>query len=149
MAKQKLNLDDAFLFESMLGEDERMIMEAVREYAQTALEPRALEGNQEGVFHEEVPREMGELGLLGPVIDPKYGGAGVSYTAYGLMTRELERVDSGYRSFASVQGSLVMHPISEVGTVELRTGEASTGHVRSDKLTGHFGDLVWRTVEHS
>ena len=115
MPKYPFNADDAFLFESLLGEEERMIMEAAREYAQTRLEPRALEGNQEGIFHDEIPREMAELGLLGATVDPKYGGAGVSYTAYGLIARELERVDSGYRSFASVQSSLVMYPIQTFG----------------------------------
>jgi len=137
MPIQKMNIDDAFLFESLLGEDERMIMEAVREYAQTALEPRALEGNQEGIFHEEVPREMGELGLLGPCVDPKYGGAGVSYTAYGLMTRELERVDSGYRSFASVQSSLVMHPIEKFGTEEQK--QKYLPKLATGEIIGCFG----------
>ncbi len=110
------NADDAFLFESMLGEEDRLIMESAREYAQTYLEPRALEGNQHEVFHEEIPREMGEMGLLGAFIPEAYGGGGVSYTAYGLVARELERVDSGYRSFASVQSSLVMLPIWKFGT---------------------------------
>lgn len=118
MAKAKLNLADAFLFEPLLEEDDRLIMETAREYAQSRLEPRALEGNQDEVFHKEIPRELGELGLLGATIPPEYGGAGVSYTAYGLIARELERVDSGYRSFASVQSSLVMHPINVFGTEE-------------------------------
>lgn len=116
MPKYPFNVDDAFLFESLLGEEERFIMESVREYAQTKLEPRALEGNQEGIFHEEIPGEMGEMGLLGAFIPPEYGGSGVSQIAYGLIARELERVDSGYRSFASVQSSLVMHPIHVFGT---------------------------------
>ncbi|MEM1268768.1 MAG: acyl-CoA dehydrogenase [Bacteroidota bacterium] len=118
MPKIPFNTDDAYLFEELLGEDERMIMEAAREYAQSSLEPRALEGNQDEVFHAEIPREMGEMGLLGATVDPEYGGAGASYTAYGLIARELERVDSGYRSFASVQSSLVMYPISAFGTEE-------------------------------
>ena len=116
MAQAKFNPDDAFLFESLLAEDDRLIMETARDYAQSRLEPRALEGNQDEVFHKEIPLELGELGLLGSTIDPEYGGAGVSYTAYGLIARELERVDSGYRSFASVQSSLVMHPINVFGT---------------------------------
>lgn len=118
MAKAKLNIADAFLFEPLLEEDDRLIMETAREYAQSKLEPRALEGNQDEVFHKEIPGELGELGLLGATIPPEYGGAGVSYTAYGLIARELERVDSGYRSFASVQSSLVMHPINTFGTEE-------------------------------
>ncbi len=116
MAAFPFNIDDAYLFESLLGEEERMVMESAREYAQAQLEPRALEGNQDEVFHPEIPQEMGTLGLLGSTIDPEYGGAGVSYTSYGLIARELERVDSGYRSFASVQSSLVMHPINKFGT---------------------------------
>jgi glutaryl-CoA dehydrogenase len=120
MAKTHFNTDDAYLFESMLGEEERLVMESAREYAQSRLEPRALEGNQDEVFHPEIPREMGEMGLLGVTIPEEYGGSGASYTAYGLIARELERVDSAYRSFASVQSSLVMHPIHEFGTEEQR-----------------------------
>lgn len=120
MAKAHFNTDDALLFESLLGEDERLIMESARDYAQASLEPRALEGNQDEVFHREIPREMGEMGLLGVTIPEEYGGAGASYTAYGLVARELERVDSAYRSFASVQSSLVMYPIFEFGTEEQR-----------------------------
>lgn len=114
----KFNIDDAYNFESLLSEDDRMIMETAREYAQTKLEPRAMEGNQHEIFHPEIPAEMAELGLLGVTIDPEYGGVGASYTAYGLITREIERVDSAYRSFMSVQSSLVMHPINEFGTEE-------------------------------
>ena len=114
----KFNIDDAYNFESLLSEDDRMIMETAREYARTKLEPRAMEGNQQEIFHPEIPAEMAELGLLGVTIDPQYGGVGASYTAYGLITREIERVDSAYRSFMSVQSSLVMHPINEFGTEE-------------------------------
>ena len=120
MSKPFFNPDDAFQFESLLGEEERLIMETAREYAQTQLEPRAMEGNQEGIFHQEIPKELGELGLLGATIPEEYGGVGASYTAYGLIARELERVDSGYRSFASVQSSLVMYPIMDFGTEEMR-----------------------------
>jgi len=120
MSKPFFNAEDIFHFESLLGEEERLIMETAREYAQTYLEPRALEGNQEGIFEAEIPKEMGELGLLGATIPEQYGGVGASYTAYGLIARELERVDSGYRSFASVQSSLVMHPINVFGTEEMR-----------------------------
>jgi glutaryl-CoA dehydrogenase len=116
MSTFSFNAEDAFLFESMLGEEDRLIMESARAYAQSKLEPRALEGNQHEVFHEEIPREMGELGLLGATMPESYGGVGASYTAYGLIARELERVDSAYRSFCSVQSSLVMHPINVFGT---------------------------------
>ncbi len=137
MSKFPFNADDAFLFEEMLGEEDRLVMESAREYAQTQLEPRALEGNQHEVFHEEIPREMGDLGLLGPQIPPEYGGAGVSYTAYGLVTRELERVDSAYRSFCSVQSSLVMHPIYKFGTEEQR--QRFLPRLATGELIGCFG----------
>ena len=120
MPPSHLNPDDAYLLESLLTEEDRLIMESAREYAQSRLEPRALEGNQDEVFHQEIAREMGELGLLGAAIPEEYGGAGASHTAYGLIARELERVDSAYRSFASVQSSLVMHPIWLFGTEEQR-----------------------------
>ena len=118
MSKNRFNIDDAFLFESELSEDDKMIMESAREYAQTKLEPRALEGNQDEIFDITMAKEMGDLGLMGATIAPEYGGVGASHTAYGLIAREVERVDSGYRSFMSVQSSLVMYPISEFGTEE-------------------------------
>lgn len=118
MSKNNFNPDDAFLFESELNEEDRMIMETARDYAQSKLEPRALKGNQEEYFDPGIAKEMGDLGLLGAYIDPRYGGSGASQTAYGLIAREVERVDSGYRSFMSVQSSLVMYPISTFGTEE-------------------------------
>ncbi len=120
MAKYTFNPADAFDFESLLGEEERLIMQSAREYAQERLEPRAMVGNQEGIFHDEIPGELAEMGFLGATIPVEYGGSGASYTAYGLIARELERVDSGYRSFTSVQSSLVMHPIHVFGTEEQR-----------------------------
>ena len=135
--KTPFNPDDAFLLESLLSEDDRMVMESARDYAQTYLEPRALEGNQNEIFHEDIPREMAELGLLGATIDPEYGGAGVSHTAYGLIARELERVDSAYRSFASVQSSLVMFPISVFGTEEQK--RRLLPKLASAELIGCFG----------
>jgi glutaryl-CoA dehydrogenase len=137
MARQPFNIDDAFLFESMLGEEEKLIMESAREYAQDRLEPRALEGNQDEVFHPEIPREMGEMGLLGVTIPEEYGGSGASYTAYGLVARELERVDSAYRSFASVQSSLVMYPIHAFGTEEQR--QRFLPRLATGELIGCFG----------
>ncbi len=137
MPKYPFNTDDAFLFESMLGEEERLIMESAREFAQSQLEPRALEGNQEAIFHKEIPQEMGEMGLLGATLPPEYGGSGVSYTSYGLIARELERVDSGYRSFASVQSSLVMHPIYLFGTEDQR--RKYLPRLASAELIGCFG----------
>ncbi len=137
MANPRLDIDDAYLMTSMLGEEERLIMQTARRYAQERLEPRALEGNQDEVFHADIPREMGELGLLGSFIPEEYGGAGVSYTAYGLVARELERIDSGYRSFMSVQSSLVMLPIHVFGTEEQR--RTFLPRLATAELIGCFG----------
>ena len=137
MPKNPFNIDDALNFEQMLSEEDRLIMQSARDYAQAKLEPRALEGNQDEVFHDEIPKEMAEMGLLGSTIPEEYGGLGVSYTAYGLIARELERVDSGYRSFASVQSSLVMFPIYEFGTEEQR--QRFLPRLASAELIGCFG----------
>lgn len=137
MSASTFNINDAYLFESELSEDDRMIMETAREYAQTRLEPRALEGNQDEIFDLDIAGEMGELGLLGATIDPKYGGVGASYTAYGLIAREVERVDSGYRSFMSVQSSLVMYPISIFGTEEQK--ERFLPRLAAGEIIGCFG----------
>lgn len=137
MSHNQFNIDDAFQFESELNEDDRMIMESAKEYAQSKLEPRALKGNQEEIFDIKIAREMGDLGLLGATIDPKYGGAGASQTAYGLIAREVERVDSGYRSFMSVQSSLVMYPISNFGTEEQK--KRFLPGLASGELIGCFG----------
>ncbi len=137
MPKYHFNPEDAYLFESMLDEEDRLIMESAREYAQTKLEPRALEGNQDEIFHEEIAGEMAELGLLGAAIPEEYGGAGVSHMAYGLIARELERVDSAYRSFASVQSSLVMHPIHKFGTEDQR--RRFLPRLAAAELIGCFG----------
>ncbi|NBC05450.1 MAG: acyl-CoA dehydrogenase [Bacteroidetes bacterium] len=137
MSKNNFNIDDAYLFESELSEDDRMVMETAREYSQSKLEPRALEGNQDEVFDLSIAKEMGEIGLLGSTIDPKYGGAGVSESAYGLIAREVERVDSGYRSFMSVQSSLVMYPISIFGTEEQK--ERFLPRLATGEIIGCFG----------
>lgn len=137
MAKQSFNINDPFLFESELKEDDRMIMETARDYAQSNLEPRALKGNQEEYFDPDIAKEMGELGLLGAYIDPEYGGSGASQTAYGLIAREVERVDSGYRSFMSVQSSLVMYPISRFGTEEQK--KRFLPQLATGELIGCFG----------
>ncbi|MEX1010523.1 MAG: acyl-CoA dehydrogenase family protein [Balneolaceae bacterium] len=132
-----MNREDILLFESELGEEERMIMESAREYAQKYLEPRALKGNQEGYFDPEIPKELGDMGLLGAASSPKYGGGGASHTAYGLIARELERVDSGYRSFMSVQSSLVMYPIETFGTEEQK--KRFLPSLANGELIGCFG----------
>lgn len=137
MAASRVNPDDVYLFESELGEEERLIQQTARRYAQDRLEPRALEANQDEVFHREIPREMGDLGLLGSFIPEEHGGAGVSYTSYGLVARELERVDSGYRSFMSVQTSLVMLPIWKFGTDEQK--QTFLPRLATGEIIGCFG----------
>ena len=135
--KKRMSLDDAYRFEELLDEEEQLVMQTARRYAKEKLEPRVLEGNQDEIFHADIPREMGQLGLLGAVIPEKYGGAGVSHTAYGLMARELERVDSAYRSYMSVQSSLVMLPIHQFGTEEQRA--TYLPRLASGEWTGCFG----------
>src|SRR5690606_14003306 len=105
--------EDPLDLESELTEEERMVRDTARGYAQDKLFPRVLIAYRDERYDPEVIREMGELGLLGPTIPEEYGGAGLGYVAYGLITRVIERVDSGYRSSISVQSSLVMHPIFE------------------------------------
>lgn len=137
MPKNLFNIDDAFLFESELNADDRLIMETARDYAQSKLEPRALKGNTEEYFDKNIAREMGEMGLLGVTIPEQYGGSDASYTAYGLVAREVERVDSGYRSFMSVQSSLVMYPISEFGTEEQK--QKFLPKLATGEMIGCFG----------
>jgi glutaryl-CoA dehydrogenase len=108
--------DDPLLLEQQLGEEERMARDSARAYCQQRLAPRVLESFRHEKTDPAIFREMGELGLLGPTISPTYGGAGLNYVSYGLVAREVERVDSGYRSMMSVQSSLVMVPIETFGT---------------------------------
>ena len=112
--------DDPFLFDSQLSEDERLVRDSAREYAQAKLMPRILEANRNEHFDPEIMAEMGELGLLGSTLPQEYGCAGVNHVCYGLTAREIERVDSAYRSVMSVQSSLVMLPIFEYGSEEQR-----------------------------
>jgi glutaryl-CoA dehydrogenase len=122
--------DDPLLLEGQLTEDERAIRDAARDYCQERLFPRVLMANRTETFDRAIMEEMGALGLLGATL-PTHGCAGVSYVAYGLVNREVERVDSGYRSAVSVQSSLVMYPIATFGSAaqqdrylpKLRTGE--------------------------
>ena len=137
MSKTLFNIDDAFLFESELNEEDRLIMETARDYAQSSLEPRVLKGNTEEFFDISIAQEIGEMGLLGVNIPEEYGGAGASYTAYGLVAREVERVDSGYRSFMSVQSSLVMYPISIFGTEEQK--QKYIPRLAAGEIIGCFG----------
>ena len=111
--------DDPLLLDDQLSEDERLVRESARAYCQDKLMPRVLQANRDEVFHREIMTEMGALGFLGATIDG-YGCAGVNSVCYGLIAREVERVDSGYRSAMSVQSSLVMHPIHAYGTESQR-----------------------------
>jgi glutaryl-CoA dehydrogenase len=108
--------DDPLDLEGELTEDERRVRDTARRYAQDKLFPRALSAYREERFDREIMTEMGALGLLGPTIPEEFGGAGLGYVAYGLIAREIERVDSGYRSALSVQSSLVMLPIHKFGS---------------------------------
>ncbi|MFM0191777.1 acyl-CoA dehydrogenase [Paraburkholderia strydomiana] len=108
--------EDPLLLDQQLTEDERMVRDAAAAYAQDKLQPRVLEAFRHEKTDIEIFREMGALGLLGPTIPEQYGGPGLNYVAYGLIAREVERVDSGYRSMMSVQSSLVMVPIYEFGS---------------------------------
>ncbi len=110
------NWEDPLDLEGELTEEERMVRDTARGYAQDKLFPRVLMDNREERFDRAIVREMGALGLLGPTVPEEYGGAGLGYVAYGLITREIERVDSGYRSAMSVQSSLVMHPVFNFGS---------------------------------
>jgi len=135
-SKQNFQWEDPFLMTERLTEEERLIVDSVRAYCQDKLMPRVTESHRHEIFHREVLNEMGELGMLGPTIEG-YGCAGVSYTAYGLMAREVERVDSGYRSTMSVQSSLVMHPINAYGSEEQR--EKYLPKLATGEWVGAFG----------
>lgn len=108
--------DDPFLLDQQLSEEERMIRDAAHAYAQDGLARRVKDGNRHEIFDRDIMTEMGALGLLGATIPEAFGGVGANYVSYGLVAREVERVDSGYRSAMSVQSSLVMHPIYAYGT---------------------------------
>ena len=112
--------DDPFLLESQLTEDERMLRDAARAYADEKLAPRIVAAFREERVEPEIFPEMGEMGLLGVTTPEEYGGLGANYVSYGLIAREIERIDSGYRSMMSVQSSLVMYPIYAYGSEEQR-----------------------------
>jgi len=129
--------DDPFQLDQQLTEDERMVRDAARDYCQGRLAPRVLEMFRHEKTDVSIFREMGELGLLGPTIPTAYGGAGLNYVSYGLVAREIERIDSGYRSMASVQSSLVMVPINEFGTEEQK--QKYLPKLASGQFIGCFG----------
>lgn len=118
--KASFNWEDPLLLDHQLTEDERMVRDATAAYCQEQLKPRVLEAFRNEKTDIEIFTEMGSLGLLGPTIPEEYGGPGLNYVSYGLIAREVERVDSGYRSMMSVQSSLVMVPIYEFGSEEQR-----------------------------
>jgi len=134
--KAAFNWEDPFDLDSQLSEEERMVRDTARDYAQDKLMPRVIEAFREEKTDRNIFREMGELGLLGPTIDG-YGCAGVNYTTYGLIAREVERIDSGYRSMMSVQSSLVMHPIYAYGDEAQR--EKYLPKLASGEWVGCFG----------
>ncbi len=119
-AKASFHWDDPLQLDQQLSEDERMVRDAARDYCQGKLAPRVLDAFRNEKTDPKIFREMGEVGLLGPTIPPEYGGPGLSYVAYGLIAREVERVDSGYRSMMSVQSSLVMVPIHDFGNSQTK-----------------------------
>ena len=112
--------DDPFFLDDQLTEEERLVRDTAQSYAQEKLMPRIKQAHRDEHFHREIMNEMGELGLLGSTLPEKYGCPDVNYVSYGLVAREVERVDSGYRSAMSVQSSLVMHPIYAYGSEEQR-----------------------------
>ena len=130
------NWEDIFKFDDQLSEEERMIRDNVREYCQKSLMPRIVESNRNEIFHPEIMKEMGELGILGATIKG-YGCAGINYVAYGLITREIERVDTSYRSAFSVQSSLSMYAIYNFGSDEQK--EELLPKMATGELVGCFG----------
>lgn len=130
------NWTDALNLESQLNEDEIIMRDTFRQYCQEQLFPRVLMANRNEVFHKEIMQEMGQLGVLGATIEG-YGCAGASYVSYGLLAREIERVDSGYRSAMSVQSSLVMHPINAFGSDDQKN--KFLPRLATGELIGAFG----------
>ena len=131
------NWADPFLIDKQLSSEEKMIMETARKYSEEKLLPRIKEAWKNENTDPSIFKEMGELGLLGATISEEYGGIGANYVSYGLIAREIERIDSSYRSMMSVQSSLVMHPIFAFGSNEqkrkylpkLATGDLSLIHI--------------------
>jgi len=128
---------DPLLLDEQLSEEERMVRDTAHDYAQEKLMGRVIEANRHEIFHREIMAEMGELGLLGPTLPEDYGCAEVSHVAYGLVAREIERVDSGYRSAMSVQSSLVMHPIHAYGTEDQK--QKFLPKLATGEMIGCFG----------
>ncbi|MFQ2092045.1 acyl-CoA dehydrogenase [Aeromonas taiwanensis] len=137
MTRTPFDWQDPFFLDDQLSDEERLIRDAARDYCQSRLMPRVLEANRREQFDRTIMNELGELGLLGATLPEQYGCAGVNHVAYGLIAREVERVDSGYRSAMSVQSSLVMHPIFAYGD-EAQRQRWLPGLARGE-LVGCFG----------
>jgi len=137
LVKPQFNWEDPLLLESLISEEEKLIKSTAHDYAQSKLLPRVEEAFLDEKTDKDIFKEMGQLGLLGITIPEKYGCAGASYVSYGLVAREVERVDSGYRSMMSVQSSLVMHPIFSYGSEEQRLKYLPG--LASGELIGCFG----------
>ncbi len=133
----RFDWEDPFRLDAQLSDEERMLREGARTYAQDKLQPRAVAAFRDEASDPAIFREMGEMGLLGVTVPEEYGGLGASYVAYGLIAREIERVDSGYRSMMSVQSSLVMYPIFAYGSEEQR--RRYLPGLASGALIGCFG----------
>ncbi|WP_295004034.1 acyl-CoA dehydrogenase [uncultured Dechloromonas sp.] len=118
MSKPTFNWEDPLLLDSQLAADERQVRNAARSFAEKALKPRVRDAFRHETVDPAIFREMGDMGLLGPTLPPRFGGAGLNYVSYGLIAREIERIDSGYRTMLSVQSSLVMLPIFAFGSDE-------------------------------
>lgn len=136
-AKASFNWIDPLLLDQQLSQEERMVRESAQQFAQDKLAPRVLEAFRHESTDPRIFREMGDVGLLGATIPEEYGGSGLNYVCYGLIAREVERVDSGYRSMMSVQSSLVMVPINEFGTLEQK--QKYLPRLASGEWIGCFG----------
>jgi len=137
MARNTFKWDDPILFNDQLDDEERLIRDTARRFCQDKLMSGIIEANRNETFDRDIMNEMGGMGLLGSTIPEEYGGAGLSYVVYGLLAREVERVDSGYRSAMSVQSSLVMYPIYTYGTEEQR--QKYLPKLASGEWVGCFG----------
>ena len=135
--KVVFNWEDPLLLESQLSDEERLIRDAARAYCQDQLMPRVISASREERFDRAIMTELGALGLLGATVSDVYGGGGASHVAYGLIAREVERVDSGYRSAMSVQSSLVMYPIEAFGSEEQK--QKYLPKLASGEWVGCFG----------
>ncbi|MGC6484887.1 MAG: acyl-CoA dehydrogenase, partial [Candidatus Puniceispirillales bacterium] len=137
MAKAVFNWEDPFLLDQQLADDERMVMDSARKFAADTLMPRVTEDYREESFDRSIMEAMGEIGLLGITVSEAYGGGSMNHVCYGLAAREIERVDSGYRSAMSVQSSLVMYPIEAFGTEDQK--QRFLPSLATGKMIGCFG----------